>query len=79
MVALVDDFQHVDSGSDRDADMRRALAGVLLASRDRRWSRLASEEKSMHEANEIWVPEACENYPEVKRCRAWPQCGCVFA
>ena len=78
MLMQADNFQHVDSGSERDANMRKALAGVLLAAKDGPWSRLASEVKSMTEGCEISVPEACENFPEVKRCGAWPECECVF-
>jgi len=37
MLELCDDFQHIDSGSERDANMRQALAGVLLAAQRGPW------------------------------------------
>ena len=37
VLTLVDDFQHIDSGSERDANMRSALARVLLAAQSGPW------------------------------------------
>lgn len=43
MLVLVDDFKHFDSDSDRDGDMREALARVLLAAQEGPWASTAPE------------------------------------
>lgn len=73
MLLLVDDFQHIDNGTQTDDNFRLVLASMLRVMLPQTQSQRKS---SLAEARAMLATEIrrCEKYPDCE-CEIWEVCG----